>query len=53
MEIILMACIILHNMSCEERRETFARSSEARMQLDINELEEAEDTPISLPPEAL
>jgi hypothetical protein len=53
MDIVMMACIILHNMSCEEMRETFAGSSAARMQLDINELEEEKDNPIILPPEAL
>jgi Plant transposon protein len=52
-EIILKACIILHNMSCEERRETFTGSRATRMTLDSNPLEAADDIPIILPPDAL
>jgi Plant transposon protein len=53
MEIILKACIILHNMSCEERRETFTGLRAARMTLETNELEEADNIPIISPPDAL
>jgi hypothetical protein len=53
MEIIMKACTILHSMSCDERRETFTGSSAAQMTLDSNQLEEADDIPIILPPDAL